>query len=1052
MKTLLHLLICGSLAALASPAPLEDHVPDTSHWELMSSFSLSSSIPVYKFRSNLTGLHVVLAEAESPIVNGYFCLATEADTHDGLPHTLEHLIFLGSQEYPYKNVLDLLANRCLSGKTNAWTARDHTCYTVKTAGTSGFLNILPIYMDHILYPLLTDQDFVTEVHHINKEGKDAGVVYSEMQGRENSAVNVLSFAKAAKLYPGGSGYSQSTGGYLKNLRTSTTIEKIRNYHEKFYRPENLVLNIIGRIKPEEVFERLRKIEHKILTERAISAPEPFERPWQKKLNDFEGESEISVNYASEDDLLGKLQLHWRTNKKIAENIENFAVYQLLAKYLTSSQVSPFEAAFVESNDALATSVAWGISEYSEPSMSIHFSNVATDRLHEIVPKADQLLKEIVQNGSEQFDLQRIHNYIDKEVVSILKDIENSPTSFLPDASILDQLYGHNSKHLEEFSKVSLNLGSLKSEKAEFWLTKLEELFINTPKLVVKGIPSPELLGNNTIKEETRIKRQIEKLGPSGLEEAGQLVKDALKSQILPSQEVLLRVPKGDVDSINFRQLASYNRTQNSGNLFDFSLLPYKVHIDHIDSNFVEFYIFMDTYDLTPRQKKFLPLFMNTWLASPMIKDGKIIPISDVINRKSKYLQTLTNRLGFSGSTFSPGAYSDSYLIKSRSTLDNFGEACLYLRDAINYPHFTSEKFLINAEALVKSITPKKSSATSILGAVYDGLFFGPSSNVHHTSFLRQKAFLVDIVEELKTHPENVLGEIETLRQTLVQPGKSFVYLAANAEKLVAQFGADLSVMSNLLNVSPQISSCLLFNCMPIEGSSERYEVRSEQEHRIIDPEKPRHVAVGVGGTESCYLRQSVLYNNTDWTAAEVPILRVMTQYLKDQLFHVVRGEGLSYGVSVGVSVTEGRMYLSLTRSSQLVAAYNKVLETFKHYLNPDNWDETFLESSKGSVVYAWAKKEATITNLVDTSIKTYMWKTDSKYNREFVKRLYNVNLEETIAAAKKFLPLFLNPEALQTAIVCSPAKIDKVIEAFAKLDIPLEKFDSTDLETSFLVE
>lgn len=208
MKTLLHLLICGSLAALASPAPLGDHVPDTSHWELMSSFSLSSSIPVYKFRSNLTGLHVVLAEAESPIVNGYFCLATEADTHDGLPHTLEHLIFLGSQEYPYKNVLDLLANRCLSGKTNAWTARDHTCYTVKTAGTSGFLNILPIYMDHILYPLLTDQDFVTEVHHVNKEGKDAGVVYSEMQGRENSAVNVLSFAKAAKLYPGGSGYSQ----------------------------------------------------------------------------------------------------------------------------------------------------------------------------------------------------------------------------------------------------------------------------------------------------------------------------------------------------------------------------------------------------------------------------------------------------------------------------------------------------------------------------------------------------------------------------------------------------------------------------------------------------------------------------------------------------------------------------------------------------------------------------------------------------------------------------------------------------------------------------
>ena len=47
--------------------------------------------------------------------------ATEAQDDDGLPHTLEHLVFLGSEEYPYKGVLDLLANRCLASGTNAWT-------------------------------------------------------------------------------------------------------------------------------------------------------------------------------------------------------------------------------------------------------------------------------------------------------------------------------------------------------------------------------------------------------------------------------------------------------------------------------------------------------------------------------------------------------------------------------------------------------------------------------------------------------------------------------------------------------------------------------------------------------------------------------------------------------------------------------------------------------------------------------------------------------------------------------------------------------------------
>ena len=31
-----------------------------------------------------------------------FVLATEAHDDDGLPHTLEHLVFMGSEEYPYK--------------------------------------------------------------------------------------------------------------------------------------------------------------------------------------------------------------------------------------------------------------------------------------------------------------------------------------------------------------------------------------------------------------------------------------------------------------------------------------------------------------------------------------------------------------------------------------------------------------------------------------------------------------------------------------------------------------------------------------------------------------------------------------------------------------------------------------------------------------------------------------------------------------------------------------------------------------------------------------
>ena len=88
-------------------------------------------------------------------------VAEEAFDDFGCPHTLEHLIFLGSERYPFKGlrcaagevvnflkrfiqrmwlrflasklsrslkscpgVLDVLANRCLAQGTNAWTATD----------------------------------------------------------------------------------------------------------------------------------------------------------------------------------------------------------------------------------------------------------------------------------------------------------------------------------------------------------------------------------------------------------------------------------------------------------------------------------------------------------------------------------------------------------------------------------------------------------------------------------------------------------------------------------------------------------------------------------------------------------------------------------------------------------------------------------------------------------------------------------------------------------------------------------------------------------------
>ena len=46
-----------------------------------------------------------------------------------------------------------------------------------------------------------------------------------------------------------------------------------------------------------------------------------------------------------------------------------------------------------------------------------------------------------------------------------------------------------------------------------------------------------------------------------------------------------------------------------------------------------------------RQKKFLPLLLDIWLVSPQEKGGQVIPIEDVVKRRSKTILHIDNSLG-----------------------------------------------------------------------------------------------------------------------------------------------------------------------------------------------------------------------------------------------------------------------------------------------------------------------------------------------------------------------------------------------------------------------
>ena len=56
--------------------PPVDNTPhvNTGTFELLYSLNAYERIPVYEYKSKETGLTVVIAETEGPVVNGFFCL------------------------------------------------------------------------------------------------------------------------------------------------------------------------------------------------------------------------------------------------------------------------------------------------------------------------------------------------------------------------------------------------------------------------------------------------------------------------------------------------------------------------------------------------------------------------------------------------------------------------------------------------------------------------------------------------------------------------------------------------------------------------------------------------------------------------------------------------------------------------------------------------------------------------------------------------------------------------------------------------------------------
>ncbi|ODQ49425.1 hypothetical protein PICMEDRAFT_14885 [Pichia membranifaciens NRRL Y-2026] len=214
---------------------------------------------------------------DRPDDNNVFGIIFKTNTPNdtGLPHILEHTTLCGSEKYPVRDPFFKMLNRSLSNFMNAMTGHDYTFYPFATTNVKDFNNLMDIYLDATLHPLLTSEDFYQEGWRLENEvTKDKfsplvfkGVVYNEMKGQVSDSSYYFWIKFQESIYPS----LHNSGGDPSQI-TKLDHGDLIDFHSACYHPSNSRTFTYGNIPLNDHLKKLddafvpfgKRVSHNVL--------------------------------------------------------------------------------------------------------------------------------------------------------------------------------------------------------------------------------------------------------------------------------------------------------------------------------------------------------------------------------------------------------------------------------------------------------------------------------------------------------------------------------------------------------------------------------------------------------------------------------------------------------------------------------------------------------------------------------------------------------------------------------------------------------------------
>ncbi|EXJ78513.1 hypothetical protein A1O1_08914 [Capronia coronata CBS 617.96] len=978
-----------------------------------------SPTKITQYESERTGMRVVVVDQQGPKLHGFFVLATEIHDDSGAPHTLEHLCFMGSKSYKYKGFLDKLATRAYSG-TNAWTATDHTAYTLETAGWAGFAQILPVYLEHVILPTLTDAGCITEVHHIDGNGHDAGVVYSEMQGVQNTAAELIELRSKRILYPEGVGFRYETGGMMEQLRV-LTADRIRDFHRDMYQPKNLCLALFGEVNHGELLAVLDDFETSIMED--IPSPDaPFRRPWieSKQAPPLTTSTLERVEFPEEDESFGEIDIRF-LGPDCADPLSTAALNVVLL-YLAGSPAALLDNTLVE-KEQLASGVYYQVDSRPRTEIAFSMSSVETERLERVERRFFEVLKEAM---GKPLDMDFMKDCIDRQVRTYKFNAEGSPTAFA-DYIISDYLYGQrDGSTLENVKTLSQYTHTLTSWSEQQWKDFIKKYISDAPHVSILGVPSARLSEKLKTDEANRIEQQKERLGPEGLKDMQEkLDKAKAENDREIPRDLLAQFKVPSPDSIHFvntsgaraglaleigKPQSRYQQIIDT----DAKDMPLFLDFQHIPSNFARIHLIISTETLPDELRPLLSIYMEAFFNLPVKRNGQTIGFEQVVTELER------DTVGYSIDAASNLGNVEGIRVSFQVEIERYSVAVRWLSELLFDSIFDVDRLKAINARLLADVPDSKRSGDDMLVAVNRMIHLAPKSIGRARSTLVKALYLKRIKQLLETSPEHVVQQFERLRQNLCRFENFRVLVITDLEKVKKPVSTWKPFLKGL-ETKEQLT--------PIGRRIDRLSEAGRNPGELA-------YVVPMPTIDSSFAYASAR-GPTSYDDPKMPAVMVAMAYMnavEGPLWAAVRGTGLAYGTNMGYDLESGYVYLDVYRSPDAYKAFEASRKVVEGHMTGDiEFDSLMLEGAISSIVVAFANEQQTLASAAGASfIRSVMKGLPEDHMERLLKKVRAIKVEDIKDALKTVVYNVFTPGKADIIVTCAPGLKEAISDGLAQ--------------------